>query len=114
MVLTFLIPTVNLRRPGGKICFVGNPSDDILLRKDTYWKILRKQLTIKGTWNSLYLGDDKLAYKDDWHYVLNLLKEGKIHPELLITHKLNFKDLAQGLSIMRYKTQDYIKIMTAS
>lgn len=39
-------------RAGGQIVFVGNPAGDIELDKPIYWKILRRQLTIYGTWNS--------------------------------------------------------------
>ncbi len=96
---------------GGQVCFVGNPSGDMTFSQNDYWKILRKQLYIRGTWNSSYLGDDKEAEADDWHYVIARLKTGKIHPEKLITHKLGLNELEKGLTIMRDKTEDYIKIM---
>lgn len=93
--------------PGGRIQLVGNPASDISFDRDSYWKILRNQLTVKGSWNSSFTHDDD----DDWHYVLNRLKEGKICPEMLISHRFGFNELNKGLDIMRNKTEDYIKVM---
>lgn len=103
--------SVELVRAGGQACLMGNPAGDMGFSKANYWKILRKQLTLKGTWNSTYLGDDNDAGSDDWHYVMNKLSEGKIHPEKLITHRLDISELEKGLLIMRDKTEDYVKIM---
>ena len=36
------------------VVLVGNPHENLQLEKNVYWKILRKQLTITGTWNSNY------------------------------------------------------------
>ncbi|SFG25717.1 galactitol-1-phosphate 5-dehydrogenase [Oribacterium sp. WCC10] len=103
--------SVELVKAGGQVCLMGNPAGDMSFSKVNYWKILRKQLTLKGTWNSSYLGDDEDAVSDDWHYVMRKLSEGKIHPEKLITHRLRLNELEKGLLIMRDKTEDYVKIM---
>lgn len=101
-----------LTKAGGQICMVGNPYGDISMSKEVYWQILRKQLTVKGTWNSSYLGEmDEEAGSDDWNYVLSWLKSGKIAPEKLISHRLGLEDLKIGLEIMKDKTEDYTKIM---
>lgn len=98
---------VNLTAPGGKICLVGNPYSDMTLDKQVYWKILRNQLHVKGTWNSSFMHEDN----DDWHYVLNKLEQGKIHPGDMISHKYSLENIIQGFEIMRDKKEDYIKIM---
>ena len=106
---------IEMASPEGKICFVGNPYTDVVLSKNTYWKILRKQLWISGTWNSSFKGSgvENLASDnlDDWQYALNLLKENRIQPTVLITHRLSFSALDQGFCIMKEKKVDYIKIM---
>ena len=91
----------------GKVCLVGNPFSDIEVPRDTYWKILRNQLTVTGTWNSSFTG----KADDDWHYALEKLSDGRVMPQKLITQKLSLKELGDGLRIMRDKTEDYIKIM---
>lgn len=96
--------------PNGRILLVGNPASDMALSRDTYWKILRSQLTLSGTWNSSFTGTPE----DDWHYVLEQLEEGKVSPSVLITHRLPLADLEAGLSLMRGKTEDYCKVMAAA
>ena len=98
--------------PGARLAFIGNPYSDMRLSKDTYWKILRNQLTITGSWNSTFQqqGNDDLV-ADDWHYVVKRLESGKIKPESLITHRMSLKELDKGFVIMRDKVQEYCKIM---
>lgn len=84
----------------------------MLLARDVYWKLLRRQITVKGTWNSTFLGtEDSDCQQDDWHYVLKLLDSGRIKPEELITHSYPLTGLKDGLEIMRGKTENYTKIM---
>lgn len=102
-----VIQAINSTMPGGQVMLLGNPYSDMLFERNIYWKILRKQLTLKGTWNSSFIGEKD----DDWHYVLKRVEAGKINPHSLITHKLRFDELKKGLEIMRDKKEDYVKIM---
>lgn len=102
-----LIQAINGTAPAGRVCLVGNPYSDMNIEKSVYWKILRNQLTVIGTWNSSFTGDKN----DDWHYVLERLERKRIEPAKLISHRFKLEDMEQGLHIMRDKTQDYIKIM---
>lgn len=105
---------VNGVAPSGELVLVGNPASDMLLEKAVYWKILRNQLTIKGTWNSSFLleEEDELRFnRDDWFYVLKRLSQRRINPEQLITHRFPLEDLEKGFLIMRDKTEPYCKVM---
>lgn len=117
--------------PGGRVMLVGNPASDMILDRQIYWKILRNQLTLFGTWNSSYStpfydkGADRqqpaeiLSYddcgdhapEDDWQYVLNRLATGRVHPEQMITHRYDFDGLIRGFELMRGKTEEYLKVM---
>jgi L-iditol 2-dehydrogenase len=98
---------IDLAAPAGRVMLVGNPASDMTLEKQIYWKILRNQLTVRGTWNSSY----NCSPEDDWHYVLKRLENGRIHPDMLISHRFSLVDLVQGFGIMRDKSEDYVKIM---
>lgn len=100
--------SIELAAPAGHIVFVGNPYSDMKLSKDIYWKILRSQIKISGTWNSSYTGSGD----DDWHYVLDRLNRATIHPETFITHEYSLEDIQKGMEIMRDKTEDYVKVMS--
>lgn len=93
--------------PSGQLMLVGNPYSDMELEKAVYWKILRNQLTVYGTWNSSFTGEDT----DDWHYVIERLAKGCIMPSALISHRVSLEELEHGLEIMRDKKEDYVKIL---
>lgn len=92
--------------PGGKVQLVGNPASNIMLERNLYWKILRNQLTVKGSWNSSFTHDES----DDWHYVLERLSRKRVKPGEYITQSLPFERLEEGFHIMRDKSQEYVKI----
>jgi L-iditol 2-dehydrogenase len=91
----------------GKIMLVGNPNTDMTLEKSIYWKILRNQLTVTGTWNSSFTNDRE----DDWHYVMERLEQNTINPTDIISHRLSLEKLETGFTVMRDKAEDYVKIM---
>ena len=96
--------------PGGKVCLVGNPYSDMLLYKQVYWKILRNQLTVTGTWNSSFTRE----VTDDWHMAVYLLKEKKIVPSQLISHRYKLEGLDRGFKIMGNRSEDHMKIMAVT
>lgn len=98
---------VDLTAPAGKVMLVGNPASDIVFRKATYWKILRNQLTVLGTWNSSFTH----SMEDDWHYVMERLQNHRIRPEEQVTHRFPLKRLSDGLILMRNKTEEFGKVM---
>lgn len=101
---------LSLTGAGGRVMLVGNPATDMTLNKEVYWKILRNQLTVMGTWNSSFTHEQE----DDWHYVLDKLEARRIAPMELITHKFPIEDLYKGFQIMRDKSEEYGKIMGIS
>jgi L-iditol 2-dehydrogenase len=101
---------IELSAPSGSVCLVGNPYSDMTLDRNIYWKILRNQLIVTGTWNSSFTHDDG----DDWHYVLERIKSGRISPTDMITHRYPLEDIDKGFEIMRDKKEDYIKIMATT
>lgn len=98
---------IDLTAPMGCICLVGNPYSDMALEKSVYWKILRNQLTVTGTWNSSFVHEKD----DDWHYVLERLMQKRISPKELISHELKLDGAEKGFLTMLEKREDYIKIM---
>ena len=102
-----LINIIECAAPSANIMLVGNPASDMSLSRDLYWKILRSQLTIKGTWNSSFTKEKD----DDWHYVLSKLSNNEMAAEDLISHRFKLENLSDGFEIMRDKSENYIKCM---
>lgn len=99
---------LNIVRPGGIVVLMGNPSGDIMLNQNTYWRILRKQLIVKGTWNSFYDGADP----SDWTDAIEALAKGEVEVKSLISHTFPQDRLMDGLQLMRDHKEPYCKIMT--
>lgn len=105
-----LLQSINCAAAGGTVQLVGNPASDMSIEKSVYWKILRRQLSVYGSWNSSFTHSED----DDWHYVLDRLKTGKIRPEQMITHRYSLEEMRDGFELMRDKREDYIKIIGSS
>ncbi len=68
-------------KKGGTVILTGNPASDISLPQQIYWKILRNELTIHGTWNSSYSDQN-----NDWKKTLIYMEKHKLTLQKLITH----------------------------
>lgn len=102
-----IINAIDSAKAGGQIVFVGNPEGDIMLDKQIYWKILRHQLTIHGTWNSSFRKEED----DDWNIAVKAIQDGKIRPSGQITQRFTFDMLQDGLKIMKDKNVFTNKVM---
>jgi len=100
--------SVDIVKAGGSICLMGNPEGDILFAQDTYWKILRRQITVTGTWNSSYEKNRKC----DWSEVKDALADQQIDVEPLISHRFSRDELIDALELMREHKEPYCKVMT--
>ena len=99
---------ISMVKPGGTLILMGNPSDDILLKQDIYWRILRKQLHLCGTWNSVYDG----LNQSDWVEAVAAIECGGMNVLPLVTHVFTQDHLKDGLELMRNKKEAYCKVMT--
>ena len=93
---------------GGTVLLMGNPSGDIQFSQNLYWRILRKQLTIKGTWNSSYDGTNP----SDWTDAVNAIANNDVNVESLISHIFSQDQVMDGLNLMKEHKEPYCKVMT--
>ena len=105
---TAISSAISMVKPGGTLILMGNPSGDILLNQDIYWRILRKQLHLCGTWNSFYDGKNQ----SDWTESVVALASGEMNVLPLISHTYNQDHLRDGLELMKGKQETYCKVMT--
>lgn len=99
---------LNTARAGGKIVLMGNPTGDIPLSQKTYWRILRKQLTLLGTWNSSYESGEPC----DWTEAAQAIADGSIDISGLISHRFAQDKLIEGLELIRDRKEPCCKVMT--
>ncbi len=93
-------------KPFGRIVLMGNPSGDVHLSQKTYWQILRKELTLLGTWNSSYA-----EHQNDWEESLKALSEHKLNVEPLITHRFPLSECNEAFAMMTDGKTFYNKVM---
>ncbi len=93
-------------RPGGCGVLMGNPAGDMPMTQDTYWQILRKELTVYGTWNSSF--NDA---QNDWKESLAAMASGALSLKTLVTHRYPLADVGKAFAMMRAKTEFYNKVM---
>ncbi len=99
---------INIAQPGRSVVLMGNPEADIILNKKTYWRILRKQLNVIGTWNSFY----EAKKQSDWSEACKEISLGNIKVLPLITHLYKYEELPAALELMKQHTEPYCKVMT--
>lgn len=92
--------------PGGRLVLMGNPDGPRTLSQDLYWQILRKQLTVMGTWNSSYGGPDS-----DWTEAVQAIAAGCLQTDAIVTHVLSQAELDNGLGIMKNRKKPFCKIL---
>ena len=92
---------INAVRPNGQIVLVGNPNAEFRLEQTLYWQILRKQINIRGSWNS--------RYPIDWQQAIENVH--KLNVEDLISHCYSFEELDKALAMMLSKKEKYCKVV---
>ena len=96
---------INVVKAFSKIALVGNAGGDITIKKETYSKLLRKQLTLVGNWNS-----DFNPLNNDWVESINVIAQGGINPEKIITHRIELSNGEKAYDVIKNK-EFYNKIM---
>jgi L-iditol 2-dehydrogenase len=94
-------------RPCGTVVLLGNPAGEMHLSQKGYWHILRKELTLKGAWNSVYRGSPK----DEWQSVLEAMASGRLTVRPLITHRVPLSRLPDTLLMMRDRREFFSKVL---
>lgn len=92
----------------GRVIIVGNVNADMEIKKENYAQILRKQLSIYGSWNS-----DFSSTVNDWKESLQAIAEKKIQPEQLITHVFPLDKGDKAFEVIKNR-EFYNKIMVVN
>ncbi len=93
-------------KPSAELVLMGNPASDVQLPRAVYWKILRGELTLRGTWNSRFA-----AHANDWQEVLSLMGEGTLDISPLITHRFALTEAETALRTMTDRDAFSVKVM---
>jgi len=78
---------IKLVKKSGTISLLGNPQGETSFSEKTFQEILRKELTIRGVWNSLIHLEN-----NEWDFVIKNIAAGNIDPARIITHTFSLRD----------------------
>ena len=103
--------SIKLAAPNATIVWLGNIQDNITFNKKEISSILRKELIIKGSWNSEYQN----GINDDWREALNLIKTSSWLSKI-VTHKISLAELPKMLERMdqikkKYQIHNILKVI---
>lgn len=91
----------------GRLVVMGNPGGDIRLSKEVYSSILRRELTLCGTWNS-----DRLQnIRDDWEAAVHMLSQDQEWFSQLISHRFPLEEGIKPLEMMAARKTFFCKVM---
>lgn len=94
-------------RTFGRVVLMGNPAGAMTLSQDAYWAVLRKELEVAGTWNSVYAE----LPRNEWRLALEHMADGRIAVGPLITHQTPLDQLREHLEMLRDKRAFACKVM---
>lgn len=98
---------LRMARALGRVVIMGNPSGDLVLPQATVSQALRKQLTIRGTWNS----DFAALPVNEWQVVLEMLAAQRIALRPLISHRVPLAEGVRALEMMRERREEYNRVV---
>lgn len=103
-----LLAAMRAARRGGAVVLLGNPAGDLALPAELWSQLMRREVTLYGTWNSDYgvEGD-----RDDWRAALDAMASGRLRLQPLISHVVPLSDGVEALRRMRAGQEFYSKVL---
>ncbi|MDR1507684.1 MAG: galactitol-1-phosphate 5-dehydrogenase [Treponema sp.] len=84
-----LAQAIDCTRTFGTVVLMGNPHKDTTIPLSRHSQILRKELILKGMWNSHFAATPI----NEWTYTVDMLDAGKMQVMDLVTHRASLEDL---------------------
>lgn len=91
----------------GKIGYLGIAYSDITLSEEAFENIFRKELELKGFWNSY----SAPFPGQEWTKSIQLVNEGKIKLKDMVSHKFGLKDTYKAFEMIRDRKEEFNKIL---
>ena len=88
----------------GTVVLMGNPIKQMELSQHGYWEILRKELTVKGTWNSSYTKEN-----NTWKTALAFMKQLELSS--LVSHRYELSQCNEAFTMMSERKEFFNKVM---
>lgn len=96
-----------ITRKGGKVGYTGIAYKDVLLKEEAFESIFRKELTLKGFWNSY----SAPFPGREWTSAIDLIKTGKVDVVSFISHRFGVDEVAKAFDMILSKKEVYNKVL---
>jgi len=83
------IQSIKIVRKKGTVLLLGTAHHDVVFKPQIWESILRKELTIKGTWNSY----SSPFPGSEWFSSIEFIKNGRLVLEPMISHRINLNEV---------------------
>lgn len=93
-------------RSHGRMVLMGNPARDMTIAQSAYSQILRREIIMRGTWNSSFN-----QVTNDWAATVDAMASRLIKYEELITHRYPISRCPEALEMMRSGKEFYNKVV---
>ncbi|MCM3570408.1 galactitol-1-phosphate 5-dehydrogenase [Neobacillus mesonae] len=91
----------------GKVGYLGIAYKDVHLSEKAFENIFRRELTLKGFWNSY----SAPFPGKEWTNSIDFLNQGKINVKDLISHRFDLCDTQKAFNLMINREEPYGKVM---
>jgi len=101
------VQALHMARSLGRVVIMGNPAADVTLPQVTISQILRKELTVRGTWNSRMVA----LPVDEWRVTLDMMEQRRLRIGPLISHRVPLERGVEALTMMRDRSEPYNRVI---
>jgi L-iditol 2-dehydrogenase len=92
----------------GRVVLLGNPSAEVTLPTSLISQLMRREVSLFGSWNSDY---SATGNNDDWQTVLQAIAARTIDLAPLITHRVPLSAAKEALLMMKEQRDFFCKIL---
>jgi L-iditol 2-dehydrogenase len=103
-----LIAACSTAGRGGRVVVLGNPAGDVTFPAPLLSQLMRREVSVVGTWNSEY---SETGASDDWRDALEAMAAGTIKTAPLVTHRVPLAGAMETLVMMRDRAGFFSKVM---
>ncbi|MDO4813623.1 MAG: galactitol-1-phosphate 5-dehydrogenase [Gemella sp.] len=96
-----------LTRKAGKVGYTGIAYKDVVIREEAFESIFRKELTLKGFWNSY----SAPFPGREWSNALHLIENGKVDVESFISHIFSVEEVNKAFEMILNRKEVYNKVL---
>lgn len=96
-----------ITRKKGKVGYLGIAYSDVHLSEKAFENIFRRELTLKGFWNSY----SAPFPGEEWTKSIDFINNGRINLKKLISHRFNLQETQRAFNMMINREESYGKVL---